>query len=201
MLIFGGHQIRGDFPNIAKFVRLSLANNCRNRFDQLRAMGIKTVIRQCYKLLARSPELREAIALDELQEIQIPQHLGLELDQEQKDTARIENTKRLEAMQQTHSESANQSASSVTNDTDAEADARAKAHVADEAPAPSHQAADAAIVTADAKREYQVAFENATERTANGVYQGLMADLRLTAEEKEVFYPVYTKALKAKKVP
>lgn len=62
------------------------------------AMALKTVIRRCYKLLARSPELREAVALDELQEVNIPQNLGMELDQEQKEAARIENAKRLEEM-------------------------------------------------------------------------------------------------------
>ena len=64
------------------------------------AMGLKTVIRKCYKLLARSPELREAIALDELHEVHIPQHLGLELDDEQKQLARDDNAKRLEALSQ-----------------------------------------------------------------------------------------------------
>ena len=63
------------------------------------AMGLKTVIRRCYKFLARSPELREAIALDEMQEISIPQNLGLELEAEQRDEAREANQKRLEAMQ------------------------------------------------------------------------------------------------------
>jgi recombination protein RecT len=63
------------------------------------AMALKTVIRRCYKLLARSPELREAVALDEMQEVNIPQNLGMELDIEQKDAARIENAKRLEDMQ------------------------------------------------------------------------------------------------------
>ena len=63
------------------------------------AMALKTVIRKCYKLLARSPELREAIALDEMQEINIPQHLGLELDQEQKAAAMVENTARLAEVQ------------------------------------------------------------------------------------------------------
>ena len=63
------------------------------------AMGLKTVIRRCYKFLARSPELREAIALDEMQEINIPQNLGLELEQEQKAEARNANAKRLEEMQ------------------------------------------------------------------------------------------------------
>lgn len=64
------------------------------------AMALKTVIRSCYKLLARSPELRSAVALDEMQEISIPQNLGMELDLEQKEAARIENAKRLEQMQQ-----------------------------------------------------------------------------------------------------
>lgn len=64
------------------------------------AMALKTVIRRCYKLLARSPELREAVALDEMQEVNIPQNLGLELDAEQMSEARKENSKRLEAMQQ-----------------------------------------------------------------------------------------------------
>lgn len=64
------------------------------------AMALKTVIRHCYKLLARSPELREAIALDEMQEIHIPQNLGLELDQAQKAVAMADNTARLAAMQQ-----------------------------------------------------------------------------------------------------
>lgn len=63
------------------------------------AMALKTVIRRCYKLLARSPELREAVALDELQEINIPQNLGMELDLAQKEEARHENAGRLEAMQ------------------------------------------------------------------------------------------------------
>lgn len=63
------------------------------------AMALKTVIRRCYKLLARSPELREAVALDEMQEVNIPQNLGMELEQEQKEAARQENAKRLEEMQ------------------------------------------------------------------------------------------------------
>ena len=63
------------------------------------AMGLKTVMRRCYKFLARSPELREAIALDEMQEINIPQNLGLELEQEQKNEAREANARRLEEMQ------------------------------------------------------------------------------------------------------
>ena len=64
------------------------------------AMALKTVIRKCYKLLARSPELREAVALDEMQEVNIPQNLGMELDAEQMAEARKENAKRLEAVQQ-----------------------------------------------------------------------------------------------------
>lgn len=63
------------------------------------AMGIKTVMRRCYKLLARSPELRAAIALDEMEEISIPQHLGMEAEIEQRDAARTENTKKLEQLQ------------------------------------------------------------------------------------------------------
>ena len=63
------------------------------------AMALKTVIRRCYKLLARSPELREAVALDEMQELSIPQNLGLEVEQEQKESMRLENAKRLESLQ------------------------------------------------------------------------------------------------------
>lgn len=63
------------------------------------AMGVKTVIRRCYKLLARSPELREAIALDEMQEISIPQNLGMEVEVEQRQAAREDNQKKLEQLQ------------------------------------------------------------------------------------------------------
>ena len=63
------------------------------------AMGLKTVIRRCYKLLARSPELREAIALDELQEVSIPQNLGLEVEIQEAQEARTENAKQLEQVQ------------------------------------------------------------------------------------------------------
>lgn len=62
------------------------------------AMGIKTVMRRCYKLLARSPELREAIALDEMQEVAIPQNLGMEVALEQRDEARAQNKRQLDAL-------------------------------------------------------------------------------------------------------
>lgn len=65
------------------------------------AMGIKTVMRKCYKPVARSPQLREAIALDELREVQIPQGLGVELDQEQVETMRLSNTEKLKQLQAT----------------------------------------------------------------------------------------------------
>lgn len=63
------------------------------------AMGLKTVIRRCYKLLARSPELREAIALDEMQEVSIPQNLGMEVEIEQRDMAREQNAEALKQLQ------------------------------------------------------------------------------------------------------
>lgn len=62
------------------------------------AMGLKTVIRRNYKLLARSPELREAIALDELQEVSIPQNLGLEVEYAEREEARQTNQQRLAAV-------------------------------------------------------------------------------------------------------
>lgn len=64
------------------------------------AMGIKTVMRKCYKLVARSPQLREAIALDELQEVQIPQGLGVELQHEQLTSMRQSNQEKLRQLQQ-----------------------------------------------------------------------------------------------------
>lgn len=64
------------------------------------AMGLKTVIRRCYKLLARSPELREAIALDEMQEISIPQNLGMEVELEQRDSARQQNAEAMKQLQE-----------------------------------------------------------------------------------------------------
>lgn len=66
------------------------------------AMAIKTVIRRCYKLLARSPELREAIALDEMQQVSIPQNLGMEVEIEQRDAARLQNAEALKALQETN---------------------------------------------------------------------------------------------------
>ncbi len=64
------------------------------------AAAIKTVIRKCYKLVARSPQLREAIALDEMQEIQIPQGLGVEMAQEQLTTMRQSNQDKMKQFQQ-----------------------------------------------------------------------------------------------------
>jgi recombination protein RecT len=163
------------------------------------AMGLKTVIRHCYKLLARSPELREAIALDELQEIQIPQHLGLELDLEQKDAARVENTKRLEALQRAHVEPVpDQSASRITNEPDADADARAQAQGAVEAP--SHAEADAAIAQRDLEQEYRARFTTTFGADANKIQRELVADARLTHETKDRLYTDYAKALKTKAV-
>lgn len=63
------------------------------------AMGIKTVMRKCYKLVARSPQLREAIALDEMQEIQIPQGLGVEVAAEQLVTIRESNKQKMQQLQ------------------------------------------------------------------------------------------------------
>lgn len=78
------------------------------------AMALKTVIRRCYKLLARSPELREAVALDEMQEVNIPQNLGMEWEIEQKEAARVENAKRLEDMQKKSEEPASAASKSTT---------------------------------------------------------------------------------------
>lgn len=90
-----------------KFVRKNKAGEFSEiwikNFD---AMGIKTVMRKCYKLVARSPQLREAIALDELQEVQIPQGLGVELEQEQLSTIRQSNQEKLKQLQQQNVEDA-----------------------------------------------------------------------------------------------
>jgi len=64
------------------------------------AMGIKTVMRKCYKLVARSPQLREAIALDEMQEVQIPQGLGVEVAAEQLATIRESNKQKMRQLQE-----------------------------------------------------------------------------------------------------
>ncbi len=64
------------------------------------AMAIKTVMRKCYKLVARSPQLREAIALDEMQEVQIPQGLGVEVATEQLATMRESNREKLKQLLQ-----------------------------------------------------------------------------------------------------
>lgn len=63
------------------------------------SMAIKTVMRRLYKMLARSPQLREAIALDELQEVQIPQRLGAVVEQEAVAAARSANAQRARALQ------------------------------------------------------------------------------------------------------
>lgn len=76
------------------------------------AMGIKTVMRKCYKLVARSPQLREAIALDELQEVQIPQGLGVELAQEQLTTMRQSNQDKMKQLQQSEAQPEGQGAPS-----------------------------------------------------------------------------------------
>lgn len=64
----------------------------RDSFD---AMALKTVMRRLYKYLARSPQLREAIALDELSDIGAPQHLGVEVEREQIHEARVSNDAQL----------------------------------------------------------------------------------------------------------
>ena len=64
------------------------------------AMGLKTVMRRCYKFLARSPELREAIALDEMQEVNIPQNLGIEVEAQQHAEAREANAIQLQTVQE-----------------------------------------------------------------------------------------------------
>jgi len=64
------------------------------------AMGIKTVMRKCYKLVARSPQLREAIALDEMQEVQMPQGLGVEVAAEQLATIRESNKQKMRQLQE-----------------------------------------------------------------------------------------------------
>lgn len=64
------------------------------------AMAIKTVMRKCYKFVARSPQLREAIALDELQEVQIPQGLGVEMEQSQLADMRQSNQDKMKQLQQ-----------------------------------------------------------------------------------------------------
>lgn len=63
------------------------------------AMALKTVMRQLYKFLARSPELRTAIALDEMAEAEVPQGLGRELLSEQTTAARAQNAAALAALQ------------------------------------------------------------------------------------------------------
>lgn len=63
------------------------------------AAAIKTVIRKCYKLVARSPQLREAIALDELSEVQLPQGLGVELETEQLAVTRQANADRMKQLE------------------------------------------------------------------------------------------------------
>jgi recombination protein RecT len=63
------------------------------------AMALKTVMRQLYKYLARSPELRTAIALDEMAEAEVPQGLGRELLSEQTTAARAQNAAALAALQ------------------------------------------------------------------------------------------------------
>lgn len=55
------------------------------------AMALKTVMRANYKLLARSPQLRTAIALDEMDEANVPQRLGASTEQEEMRAARAAN--------------------------------------------------------------------------------------------------------------
>lgn len=84
-----------------KFVRKTKAGDYSPMWTKtFDAAAIKTVIRKCYKLVARSPQLREAIALDELQEVQIPQGLGVEMEQEQLATIRQSNQEKLKQLQQ-----------------------------------------------------------------------------------------------------
>lgn len=96
-----------------KFVRKSKSGEFSpmwvKTFD---AAAIKTVIRKCYKLVARSPQLREAIALDEMQEIQIPQGLGVEMAQEQLTTMRQSNQDKMKQLQQSEDKPEGQGAPS-----------------------------------------------------------------------------------------
>lgn len=58
--------------------------------ESFEAMALKTVMIRCYKFLARTPELREAIALEERDEAGLPQNLGLPAEQEQLEQFRRE---------------------------------------------------------------------------------------------------------------
>lgn len=67
--------------------------------DSFEAMGLKTVMRRLYKLLARSPELQGAIALDERAELDLAQGLGAEMEQAQLVEARAENAALIQRLQ------------------------------------------------------------------------------------------------------
>lgn len=83
-----------------KFVRKTKAGEFSPMWTKtFDAAAIKTVIRKCYKLVARSPLLREAIALDEMQEVQIPQGLGVEVEHEQLTTIRQSNQEKMKQLQ------------------------------------------------------------------------------------------------------
>lgn len=83
-----------------KFVRKTKAGEFSPMWTKtFDAAAIKTVIRKCYKLVARSPQLREAIALDEMQEVQIPQGLGVEVEHEQLTTIRQSNQEKMKQLQ------------------------------------------------------------------------------------------------------